>query len=109
MMKNMKPCPKCGQDELGVRWSKDDDAGLLHSYGVVCRWCSYFMEGSTVRVLTAASKASAWRRTKAKWNKLARCKKCGGTGLYVGNSMGGAVFDLDCDECDSAKRAEAMG
>lgn len=73
MSEDLKPCPKCKFQQIGVNWSahSTDDAYVYH---VGCLSCGYTMKGSTVRVLTAASKDAAWRRTKAKWNKLERAE-----------------------------------
>lgn len=71
MTNNLKPCPQCKRSDFGINWTahRTEDA---HVYHFGCLSCGYTMEGSTVRVLTAASKASAWWRTKKKWNALER-------------------------------------
>lgn len=73
MSKNLKPCPKCNRESPCMAWEKTDDyQDLPRRFIIGCPDCAFIMEGSTVRVLTAGSKASSWRRTKAKWNKIER-------------------------------------
>lgn len=42
-------------------------------------------------------------RSDREFNRLV-CPQCGGLGIYAANSLGGAVFDLDCSlNCDTAR------